>query len=155
MPPKYQKAYVIISTCKPLKVFCMMVEANRGVYLSMNIFDGGFSLKMWSFDNFLIEHSLKVSNFLHNSRRQKGASFDCNFVSVKCLNVEMCVSAMFCSLQICKKVMGSIIWGGPRLGGTVPESREKIKAYPASRRIFWPYPASRRIHAFCIVFTKK
>ena len=45
--------------------------------------------------------------------------------------------------------------GGPRLGGTDPESREKIKAYPASRRIFLPYPASRRILAFCIVFTKK
>ena len=47
-----------------------------------------------------------------------------------------------------------LCWG-PRWGGTDPESREKIKAYPASRRIIWPYPASRRILAFCIVFTKK
>ena len=38
--------------------------------------DQGLSAKIWGFEHFLQKRSLKVSNFLHDDSRQKGALFE-------------------------------------------------------------------------------
>ena len=42
--------------------------------------------KIWVFGHFLGNWSLKVSNFLHDSRRQYRASFECGVIFGKNLN---------------------------------------------------------------------